>query len=590
MKIKFCAVNNFGSYKEFNTDFDGQGLTLLHGKTGSGKSTIPDMVFWIMFGETAKGGSVDDIRNWQSEEATVGTLGVETNDGFILITRVRGKTSENDLYWVKNAGDEPIRGKDLKDTQRLLESLLGVSPLLYEIGAYSHEFSPIGGFFLAKAKDRRAIFEQVADLSLPKRLAEQASIRRKTVKEQLDKLNHAVSLNTAKIEQSLSQAARISSAAKKWGIDREAAVTALVVKSTTFETDKAMKLTALESKSKQLEANKTKELETGKVELERLMGIIKPQADVEEAILKLNFKMKELAGKKCKECGGPSDSPLREKYLVQLESLQKAAFINEGNLDNLERLKRELTKINKTENPYTVQIEELVSKTNTYAELISAKRAEMNPHLSQISDLEEDVVILQDKNDILTVQVTTLSHDLALLTKLYDLSFDVRGAMLQSTVKQAQDKTNSYMEKYFEGELRVSLTLEGSDSLQVELYKNGYNCGYKQLSKGQRGLLKLCFSVAIMESASNQSGVDFSTLFFDEALDGLDTEFKVKAFDLLQELSKSHSSIFVIDHAPEFQSLFDNQIHVTMEEDISRVDERTSLDEPAHDKERIGAT
>lgn len=594
MKLKVCHVKNFGSYKEFTTDFESKGLTLLHGKTGSGKSTIPDMVFWIIFGETAKGGSVDDIRNWQSDEATIGTLQIETNEGPITITRIRGKTSENDLYWTKADGDEPIRGKDLKDTQRLLQEIIGVSPLLYEVGAYSHEFSPIGNFFLAKAKDRRAIFEQIADLSIPKRLAEQASARRKTVKDKIDTLNVEVSVNRARLEQMADQCERTSKVKDKWDSEHKATILSLISKSNAFDTDKAIKVAALTAKSDQFEGAKKREFDLAKAEFDALSAAVKPAGEVEDAILKLKFKLKELEFEKCRTCNGPVDSPLRDKYLNQVTGLEAAHHINQRNLDKLESVKRTLARSSAIENPYLDQIDEMVSKVNTYAEIIAAKQAEINPHTDQIIELVQQMEALADEAGERNSDVLKFEHEMALLNKLYDLSFDLRGAMLQTTVKQVQDRTNKHMETYFEGELRVTLVLDTADTLQVELAKNGYVCGYKQLSKGQRGLLKLCFSIAIMEAASNQAGVDFQTLFFDEALDGLDTDFKVKAFDLLQELSKSHGSIFVIDHAIEFQNLFENQIHVTMTEDISCVDDSTfmgvSAYESTHDEERTGST
>lgn len=586
-------MTNFGSYKEFSIDFEAKGLTLLSGKTGSGKSTIPDIVFWVLFGETAKGGSVDDIRSWHGDGATIGTLEVQTTDGIVLITRIRGKTSDNDLYWTTAEGEEPIRGKDLKDTQRLLEAKLGVSPILYEVGAYFHEFSPISNFFLSKAKDRRAIFEQIADLSVPKKLADAAASQRKDFKASFISVTTEQKVNLSKLNQSEIQHSRLKESRDKWEAEKLSTLKTLDAKSSVFDLNKQMKLAALNVQSDLFEFIKGKELEINKSEIESLMALIKPEQTIEEGILKLRFKIDEIKAKRCKECGGPIDNDLCEKYRTQISSLEKAGNLNQRNIDRLEVLKKNMLSLSNRANPYTGQIDDLLSKVNTYAEIIAAKSADVNPHGTNLDFLADEIKITQQTLMTLNSELTSISHRLALLDKLYDLSFDMRGLILQNAVRQVQDRANHYLETYFDGELHIKLTLDGADSLEVELTKNGYVCGYRQLSKGQRGLLKLCFSVAIMSAASDQAGVHFDTLFFDEALDGYDTNFKVKAFDLFQELSKSHSSVFVIDHDPEFQGLFENQIHVIMEEDVSRVDDSTfigsSTYESSNDKERTGA-
>ena len=84
-------------------------------------------------------------------------------------------------------------------------------------------------------------------------------------------------------------------------------------------------------------------------------------------------------------------------------------------------------------------------------------------------------------------------------------------------------------------------------------------------------MLKLSFAVAVMDAVSDNAGTHFNTLFFDEALDGLDTELKLKAFNLLTELSTTHESVFVIDHSDTLKTCFSNSYHVTLENDESRV-------------------
>jgi ABC-type multidrug transport system ATPase subunit len=74
-----------------------------------------------------------------------------------------------------------------------------------------------------------------------------------------------------------------------------------------------------------------------------------------------------------------------------------------------------------------------------------------------------------------------------------------------------------------------------------------------------------------MKAAANNVGLQFTSLFFDEALDGLDTDLKLKAFNLFESLAQTHETIFVIDHSPELQNLFHKKYYVILENDNSKL-------------------
>jgi DNA repair exonuclease SbcCD ATPase subunit len=112
------------------------------------------------------------------------------------------------------------------------------------------------------------------------------------------------------------------------------------------------------------------------------------------------------------------------------------------------------------------------------------------------------------------------------------------------------------------------------DHLEVLIDKSGYTSNFKQLSKGQRQLLKLCFSVAVMEVVSNQLGIRFGNLFFDEAIEGLDEPLKLKAFTVFEKLSIDRNSVLVVDHTVSFQNMFSTQYIVNTIQDTSRLNKK----------------
>lgn len=204
MKIISVRLENFGSYETLDFDFQNQGLTLIQGSTGSGKSTLMDAIPWILFGKTAKGGAVDEILTWPGDKEVRGVLILEVNDTRYRIFRSRGKSShQNDLHYRIGTGDDyngMIRGKDLTDTQKKVNALLGLDVDLYLAGAYYHEFSQTAQFFTTTPKIRRQICEQIVDLSLPTKLQEKSAIELKAFKAQ----HQDVVTNIRSVESSLS--------------------------------------------------------------------------------------------------------------------------------------------------------------------------------------------------------------------------------------------------------------------------------------------------------------------------------------------------------------------------------------------------
>lgn len=500
MKLLRIKVLNFGSYSELDLDLTELGLTLIHGDTGAGKSTIQDMVCWTLLGITAKGGSVDDIRNWNNkDEETIGELTLQDKDGIVLtITRIRGATTQNDLFWYSDH-TKPHRGTNIKDTQKLLEQKLGISGNLYMLGAYFNEFSPSASFFTDSANKRRELLEQIANFEWVTNLSERVSIAKKETRKSHVGVSTEYNQERGRIDGLRESEAKLKRASEEWSAKKEERIKELEEKITTIKQDESR-------------LYKTKEnLENSAINNEE----------------------------RCSKCGNPDKKIIR--MLNDIKSL-------EYTIQSFESKRRDIvTQIKKLntegENPYS----------SLYKEACSANEVSLS------------------KYEHLKFQFVTLGKKLNALHTLSDLTISARSLMLKNAVQQVQDKTNEYLEKYFDSRIRVSF-LADKDSLNISIQKEGHECVYTQLSKGERGLLKLCFSVSIMKAVSNNSGVHFSSLFFDESMDGLDSDLKIKAFSLFSELETEHDSVLVIEHSNELKSLFNNKIHVSMIEDESRIE------------------
>lgn len=597
MRPKQCRVENFGSYKELEFNFDNLGLTLINGVTGSGKSTILDILPYALFGMTSKGGGVEDVRTWGESEPTKVTLQVELPAGDITITRIRGKASQNDLYITGSSGED-VRGKDLSDTQKILNDLLGVDGDLFNIGSFYSQFTDADKFFIAKPKDRREVLERIADVSTAVRLAEAASERRKEAKKELEEHSSKVSFNEGKLSQLQNQLAVTERASEEWEANKNKTILDLTVKSNSFEADKERKMVEIALKIEELETNIVDDVELEKNIADLTAALAKEETDkykhqeLNKTVVQLFYKVETLQKEYnrldqlkdvCHACNRPGAAPDKhialEKCTVDLingksdhvkalwafkehEKCFAAYRELRAELKTLDDVKRSNDKIIKAFETEVAALESANASYNIYADRILQVQKTENNHLGQIKTLKAQIDQVADNVRLKIATAEEFQHMVWTLTSLYDLSFVLRGELLKNSVAELERATNEKLQTYFDGAFRVTYLLEDSDKLEVVVSKGDYDVSYRSLSGGERKMLTLSFATSLMEAAANKAGVDFTVLCFDEPLTGLSSELKIKSFRLFEELSTKHSSVIMIDHSQEFQDLFENRFEV----------------------------
>lgn len=529
--INFTALN-FGSYNEITFDFE-EGLTLISGPTGSGKSTFQDIAFWALFGLTAKGGSVDDVRSWSNPNLPTSVeLSLLTSQGAIQVTRIRGKQHENDLYWREEWVDYSHRGKDIRETQKLLEARIGLSADDYQISAYFHEFSPSASFFSTSPKNQRALLESVANLEWPVKVAERLQAHKKQVKLEYSTLERTLEKQLGKLEQLNESYVDTSTRLLKWEEDKAITLASIYKKIQSFDETKQKTITHYTSQFVSWES----------------------QRDAEFARIETQISTHPVVAndKTCKECGQPN------RKVIETEL-------------HLKQLKKEQEILSKAQNPHNDKLQAAFNQENHHIDQLAVETNKVNPFINQTETIikNQNLVIKTIDNDKreLNLKKVTLIH----LEMLYDYTFELRGQLLRTSVKNIEKTTNKYLEEFFNAELKIMLDITDTDSVDLLISKSGHDCNFKQLSKGQRGLLTLCFSAAVMVASADRLGVHFDQIFFDEALSGLDSELKVNSFRLFQHLNKRHPSIYIIDHATEFKALFDKQYKVEIVSDSSTI-------------------
>lgn len=491
MKILSVSLENFASYEKLDFNFEAQGLTLIQGPTGSGKSTLCDAIPWILFGRTAKDGAVDEILSWPGKKITKGTTLIDTGKSTLLVSRTRGNKA-NDL-WFCEENDKPQRGKDLNDTQNLINRLLDTDLYLYLSGSYFHEFSQTAQFFTTTPKNRRQICEQLADLSVANKLQNSNTAKTKEAQQELLTLSSAIDKLKSNIDVLKKVQLHETTKKDKWQQDHE------------------LKITRLKDKREQHTTSRN-------IILEELAA--KMEADIHS----------QLNDTVCSECGAPKTVNPLIKPKSKFEALIDA----------------ELVKLN----PYIVQIAE-------------AKR-EVNPHTDSVKDYNFEIA---DKNKLCQFhenKAQGLIDKINDSNLLSDILVEFRSIIVRNVIIRVEQNTNDLLSEYFDAEIRVGLDVTQADKLEVTTTKDGNDCAYTQLSKGQRQILKLCFGVSVMQEVSNHHGINFNTLWFDEALDGMDDNTKLKAIRIFEKLATKHESVFIVEHSETIKAFISNKYNVEL--------------------------
>lgn len=545
MKLIQAKAKNFGSYLDLSFSYNNRGLTCVSGPTGVGKSTLFDLVPWVLFGKTAKNGVADDVRSWESNQ-TEGSIVLSHNDSIYEIVRMRGKIT--DFYYKVN--EVAVRGKDMLDTQSLLSKELNLTADMYLNASYFHEFSQAASFFTAPAKIRRTITEQIVDLNEPKVVKDNAQEYKSVLKAELATLESSAALIRNDIKHHSNKLKEEAYRHSIWEKNRDYKLSELFNKSQTFLKEKNKTIEKIYEELVKLE------LECGLERLE-IEKQLKSDEELEKQLAEIRRHKEQVTDEICPQCGTKkSDSA---KLILVKEEYSITNLIEKNTT-----LKQQIQSINNRfkslSAKYNRDIEQEIKRENLYLIEMEKLKTQVNPHntVKAKSDLKE----AEAKLVSCLAEIEEMSIELADTSFIIELTDTYRAHLVADTINHLQNRTNDLLSRYFDGELVVQFTPEELDKLDIAVYKDGNHCSYQQLSKGQRHMLKLCLGVSMMTTISHYSGVKLNSIFLDEVAEGLDERNKIKVYGLLQDLATEYENVFAIDHSEALKSMFENKITV----------------------------
>ena len=178
MKILSLTAINFMSYERVEIDFTKyDGITLISGTNGSGKSTIFEAIVWVLFGKTLRNMSANDVVK-EGESACEVWITVDTADGMLEVKR-RRTASGNSMLTLEDTEGGTVTGK-----QQVLDSKLGCD---YKYFINTSMFGGrVSSFCGMTDAERKKILEELIGFDIYKIGCERAKVDRVQYGRKLD--------------------------------------------------------------------------------------------------------------------------------------------------------------------------------------------------------------------------------------------------------------------------------------------------------------------------------------------------------------------------------------------------------------------
>lgn len=301
--------------------------------------------------------------------------------------------------------------------------------------------------------------------------------------------------------------------------------------------------------------------------------------DLELAISESNNKIAEINSqiKKLEENETEMNSDI-DNYNALLAKAQKRLKASQEASSAVVQKEREIVKAEKAVGSCELKIKSLESSIETKTSQIETINTEENPFLQQVEDYSEQIKSVEQ-------QVSGFDDDMdAFASEEMVLNFWMKGfsnsgiksMLLDDITPFLNKRANKYLKVLSGGRLSVNFTTQTKlksgdmrEKFQIELHNEDGGSSYMSNSSGERRRVDVAVNLALCDLISSRANKKINLLFADEVFDSLDSQGIDSVMELLRELARDKSSIFVISHNDQIQSYFDKVLTVTKDGDSS---------------------
>jgi DNA repair exonuclease SbcCD ATPase subunit len=313
---------------------------------------------------------------------------------------------------------------------------------------------------------------------------------------------------------------------------------------------------------------------------EQIKQVFSEVSECDKSIKDNNKELQEL-NKSLKEFKEAEDSISQDKEVLEdaLENSDAQAAYNQA-VEDLNKAKRAC---DSAENTLSMSVKEVEHKQHEIDRLNSqytSKSDEENPYVSiikmhkeKIQKMTKDIKSIQDDMKDLETQKQVLSF--------WMIGFSnsgIKSLLLDDITPFLNRRTNKYLRKLSSDHMEVQFSTqtklksgEMREKFSINVINQDGGESYIANSSGEKRRVDIAVNLALQDLISSRSSKKLNIAFLDEVLDTLDESGVDNVMELLQEISKDKSSLFVITHNSALKEQFTNSITMVKEDGYSRL-------------------
>lgn len=611
---------NFLAFKEIKLDLDNRGLVLIEGKNlssnkfesnGAGKTTIIDIIVYVLYDTTTKGLKADEVVNRYEKKNTCAILEGRKGEDTYRIERYRKHSKHSNKVRLLINGEDHT-ASSVKETNKKIEQLIGLDYTTFTNSIMFSQTNQVGRFSTATDKEKKVILENLVNLTVYGTAQDIAKKRVKDKDAELEKKKH----EEEKLQWELSQVDNLEQQDR----DRyESTKRAIEQEELNFEQTKEAMNNHIQDNQHNV-TNWINEVEKLKEQQDQLTSASENPYAAEVNSLtqslnenraeqqKLTYQQNDIVDKfkklqlntHCPVCGNELDTAHREKeqdalkerlkqvllqlnplksQLEQIQAQYDAAFANYSEVkrqqDSIVAVHREFTnKINQTNGllqQYHNTLESYKNKLSGITSTLNRLKSFPEPTSRDVDRLaikdkikahRESVLALQQEKNILEDTVKIFSNS------------GVKSHVLDLVTPFLNERANKYLGALAGSDMELIFSTqtkkkdgEMSEKFDVQLINAVGGDGYKSNSDGERKRADLAIAHALQDYVITRGESPVNFLLYDEILDGLDEVGVENVIQLLKEKQKTIGTVLVITHSSTLKSLFEKVITVTKNKD-----------------------
>jgi len=573
------------------------GLNILRGKVGSGKTTIPSSLSWVIFGTTLKKGS--SVETWEEIrpedfKGTFGRLDFRKEKELYSIIRcinykgnVIPKTKGGSKLILLKDGQPILTERNKKDVQAKINEILGYS---FDLFTNSIIFGQrLKRLIEESGPNKKKIFDEAFEVLFIDKAKKETEVKRNNTRETLGQVDTNFDHLLDELE-----------SAKEFYEDA-------IEFENNFNESKKLNINKIETDIKKLSE---KELELAKkiskVKVHNYDKLTLKVKDKEKEIKKLNkaldraedlstligtngdhiaheiSKVTKLTSKLCYTCGQVLDKKLIDSLKAELEKKIKKSkaeivdFKKEIKAINVHDVRE---KVKEKEEELTKLKESLYSNSHKYnlKKQMEGEIANLRDRLKDYSkELKaEKKTKLKVKSDKYSVKIEKLTKKLKKVKKekkTLQKQEEIQTWLIKDPLSNnglkayifnsLLGKVNQRLMEYndlvgIRIEFGIDLESGNKDFYQM-IYADGITINYPDLSGGQKQLVDTTVALAIHDVISSVRPIN--VLFMDEPFEGLDEETIEIVSEIITHKAKEQN-VFMITHHNSFNPPNANTIY-----------------------------